>query len=133
MCDPVQTFSFWLKHPSVRNRPPSATIFDILDTLISMSVFKSEDGYYQLPPDSLEDRENLGEEYLEEEARDTIGPLRTDAHSPSDRTVPPRRCASTSLMPRRVSREETPPPMAYSGTSLKKQLLVFYLLSSLNT
>ena len=116
MCDAAQTFNFWLKHPSVRNCPPSATIFDILDTLMSTSEFPSEDGYesHSIPS---EDRGDFEEEHLEEDLMDSMDPLKTDARASHDRSVPRRRRASESYMPRRISRIEMQSPMPHSGNT----------------
>ena len=114
MCDPVQSsFYFWLKHPSVRELPPSATIFDILDTLMSTSGSPSEDGYesHSIPS---EDRGDF-EEHPKEDAMDSMDPLKTDARASPDRSVPRRRRASESYMPRRISRIEMQSPMPHSG------------------
>ena len=115
MCDAVQTFNFWLKHPSVRNCPPSATIFDILDTLMSTSEFPSEDGYES----SSEEEGGFEEEHLEDAVMDSTGPLTTDAHASHDRSVPRRRRASESYMPRRISRIEMSIPMPHSGKTFR--------------
>ena len=120
MCDAVQTFHFWLKHPSVRNLPPSATIFDILDTLMSTSEFPSEDGYksHSIPS---ENRGDFEEEHPEDAAMESMGPLTrtSDVHAPSDRSVPRRRRASESYMPRRISRVEMSIPMPHSGKTFR--------------
>ena len=78
----------------------------------------SENGY-ESPTSPSEDQQDFEEERSEEDVVDSVGPLKTDAHASPNKSVPRRRRASESCMPRRISRVEMSIPMPYSGKTFR--------------
>lgn len=112
MGDSLQFFSFWFHHPAVRNRPPSATIFDILHKLMSDTEIREQLGGREPSEESeasntnIENQSTSGSEDAndhEEEARDTLGNLPRFSPRPIDR----RQSDGEQL---KQIRDVTPPP-----------------------